>query len=60
MGKICEKETSASKKYDQLKKKWMREVAARQEISQEMKQAIIVKGIPVFKKFGIHKAVIFG
>lgn len=46
--------------YDKLKKRWFLEELARKKISDEMKSSVISKGIPLFKRFGIHKVVLFG
>lgn len=46
--------------YDKLKKRWFLEKLERKRISDEIKSSVISKGIPLFKRFGIHKVVLFG
>ena len=47
-------------RYDKLKKKWLLEKLERERISKEMKSAVISKGMPLFKEFGLRKVVLFG
>lgn len=46
--------------YTKLKARWQHEQQARIERSTKMKHALNVRGVPVFKKFGIPKVVLFG
>ncbi|GAK56027.1 nucleotidyltransferase domain protein [Candidatus Vecturithrix granuli] len=49
-----------SQQYTKLKTRWQHEQQTRVERSTKMKHALNARGIPVFKKFGIHKVVLFG
>jgi predicted nucleotidyltransferase len=46
--------------YDKLKERWRVERATRRQQAAERKHALQTRGLPVFKKFGIQKAVVFG
>ena len=46
--------------FTKLKEKWEREKKEREMRSKEYKETLLAKGIPVFKRYGIKQAVIFG
>jgi predicted nucleotidyltransferase len=46
--------------FEKLKKKWASEKLARKRLSQSMRDAIIEKGQPVFRRFQIEKVFLFG
>lgn len=46
--------------YKKLKEKWKRERLAKEKQAKKMKTVLLKKGVPVFKRFGIQKVVLFG
>ena len=53
---------TGSETYDfsKLKQRWAREELERIDRSERMKSVLIEKGIPVLRKYGAHKVVLFG
>ena len=49
-----------TQRYTKLKDRWRKEQQARSQRSIEMKDALNTRGVSVFKKFEIHKVVLFG
>ncbi|EFK11262.1 nucleotidyltransferase domain protein [delta proteobacterium NaphS2] len=46
--------------YNKLKEKWALETAQRKAFSSRLKMKLREKGFPIFKRYGISKAVLFG
>ncbi len=46
--------------YDRLKGKWLAEQSERKKRSDRWKAALLTRGEPVFRKFGIEKVWLFG
>lgn len=46
--------------FDKLKEKWDSQKRERESRSRQLKLSLIKKGTPLFKKYGIKKAVLFG
>ena len=46
--------------YGKLKRKWIVDKRKREEMSQKLRSKVLLKGGPVFKRFGIEKALLFG
>ena len=46
--------------YNKLRQKWEADSLKRKQISDKVKSRLLVKGIPVLKRFGIGKAILFG
>jgi len=46
--------------YAKLKKRWLSDKLERRKISEGLRSELILKGMPLFIKFGIKKVVLFG
>lgn len=46
--------------FSKLKEKWAHERSERRHRSEQMKSALIEKGVPVLQKYGVHKVILFG
>ena len=46
--------------YHKLKQKWAADTLKRKQTSRKLKAKLLSEGIPVFKRFGIGKAILFG
>ncbi len=46
--------------YEKLKKKWKIQKQERKIRSAQVKSKVLLKGVPVFKKFNIHRVILFG
>jgi len=46
--------------YQKLRQKWEADSLIRKQISHKVKSRLLAKGIPVLKRFGIGKAILFG
>ncbi|CAD7766639.1 MAG: hypothetical protein DNFNHJIP_00037 [Candidatus Argoarchaeum ethanivorans] len=46
--------------FEKLKQKWIKDKKRRRAAASEMKNRLLTRGEPIFKKYGINKVVIFG
>jgi len=46
--------------YHKLKKKWAADALNRKQTSHKLKSRLLLKGVPILKRFGIGKAILFG
>jgi predicted nucleotidyltransferase len=46
--------------YEKLKQKWLNDKQKRINRAAELKTALLTRGEPIFKKYGIRKVVLFG
>ena len=46
--------------FEKLQKRWEREQQDRKQLAETIREALLKKGVPIFRKYGLKEAYLFG